>query len=135
MNFFTNSELLTLESIVDRIIPADDYPSGWEAGVGDYIQLQLGRESSGFLSDLQAGLASIEAESQLINHKCFSSLSDQEQDHLLTNIGSGKVAASWSIKPVPFFENLVNLCGEGFYGNPENGGNKDSISWKKTIKR
>ena len=27
----------TLQAIIDRLIPADDYPSGWEAGVGDYL--------------------------------------------------------------------------------------------------
>ena len=29
----------TLQAFVDRIIPADDYPSGWQAGVGDFISI------------------------------------------------------------------------------------------------
>jgi hypothetical protein len=28
----------TLQALVDRIIPPDDYPSAWQAGVGNFLQ-------------------------------------------------------------------------------------------------
>lgn len=35
------SQQRTLRAAVDRIIPADDYPSAWQAGVGDYLAQQF----------------------------------------------------------------------------------------------
>ena len=35
------SQQRTLRAAVDRIIPADDYPSAWQAGVGDYLARQF----------------------------------------------------------------------------------------------
>lgn len=34
---FNESQQRTLPAAVNRIIPADDYPSAWQAGVGDYL--------------------------------------------------------------------------------------------------
>ena len=36
-------QLNTLKAVVDTIIPPDDYPAGWEVGVGDYLLQQTMR--------------------------------------------------------------------------------------------
>jgi hypothetical protein len=39
--FLTDAEAVFLAAACDRLIPADDYPSASEAGVVDFIDLQL----------------------------------------------------------------------------------------------
>ena len=126
MQVLTEQELVTLRAAVNRLIPADEFPSGWESGVGDYIQMQLSGQLSDLMTTYQAGLSGIEAEAQ--GH--FSELSEERQDALLSQIEMGNVTTSWATDPKQFFQLIVNHSGEGFYGNPENGGNRDCISWK-----
>ena len=38
---FSERQAATLRAMVDRLIPPDDFPGGWEAGVGDYLARQL----------------------------------------------------------------------------------------------
>ena len=52
----TEQQLATLRALVDRIIPADDFPSGWQAGVGDYLAGQFKRDLRGQLDRYRAGL-------------------------------------------------------------------------------
>ena len=41
---FSERQAATLRALVDRLIPADDFPGGWEAGVGDYLEGQFERD-------------------------------------------------------------------------------------------
>ena len=31
----------TLRTLLDRIIPPDDYPGAWQSGVGDYLYMPI----------------------------------------------------------------------------------------------
>jgi hypothetical protein len=53
---FTGRQLATLGALVDRIIPPDDFPSGWEAGVGAYLERQLSRDLQPWIETYRAGL-------------------------------------------------------------------------------
>jgi len=44
---FPAAGLATLAAVVDRIVPADDFPAGAEAGVLDYFERQFGRQRRG----------------------------------------------------------------------------------------
>jgi len=37
----TEVQQQTLRAVVNRIIPADDYPGAWEAGIGHYVARQF----------------------------------------------------------------------------------------------
>lgn len=117
---FNNIQWQTLQAAVDRIIPADDYPSGWEAGVGNFFARLLEREPR-FLPVYQAGLDALETEAQTVAGGSFAGLRAEQQDALLARREAGDGAA--------FFRLLVEQTMEGFYADPGNGGNKDGVAW------
>jgi hypothetical protein len=97
---FTLQEIRTLRAAVNEIIPADDYPNGWDAGVGDYLEALMIREPR-FLPIYQEGLRDLASTSasETESHSAFSGL-------------------------------LVEHAMEGFYADPGNGGNKDGVAWR-----
>lgn len=58
------TELLqqTLRAAVDRIIPPDDYPGTWDAGIGDYLARQFEGDLTLQLDIFTAGLDGLEAD-------------------------------------------------------------------------
>jgi len=109
-NYLSETQISVLRAAVNRIIPTDDFPSGWDAGAEDFFAQLLTTEPQ-FLFAYQQGLAFPEAEA-------FVSATPDEQDTLLA-----KFEAS-------FFSLLVSQTMESFYADPGNGGNKDQIAWK-----
>lgn len=119
-----------LRALVDTIIPADDAPSGWEAGVGDYLFRQFERDLRDQLPLYQQGLTALSNEAQAVFGAFFPDLSADQQTELLTKIERGQVITEWAIDPAGFFMMVCHHCAEGFYSNPENGGNRDQSAWK-----
>jgi hypothetical protein len=126
----TEQQLGVLRAACNRIIPADDYPAGWEAGVGDYLLRQFEGDLQPAVESYQQGLAALEAEAQAIHAQSFAALHPSTQDKLLTQVEQDVVATEWSLDPARFFKMLVDHCMEGFYSDPGNGGNRDEIAWK-----
>jgi hypothetical protein len=126
----TEYQMNTLRAAVNRIIPADDYPAGWEGGVGDYLSRQFTTDLQPLLPTYAAGLDSLDAESQIVYNLSFALLTDADQDALLAKVEVGEVRSVWLVDPIVFFRMLVNHCAEGYYSDPGNGGNGDEIAWK-----
>lgn len=126
----TESQTSILQALVNCIIPADDFPNGWDAGVGDYLFRQFESDLKDSVALYQGGLSSLDDESQIVCGKEFDSVSADDQTALLTEIEKGQVKAEWSVDPATFFTMAVEHCMEGYYSNPENSGNRDSISWQ-----
>jgi gluconate 2-dehydrogenase subunit 3-like protein len=120
----------TLRALVDRIIPADDFPSGWQAGVGDYLARQFERDLRPQLDRYRAGLDALDAEAQASAGLRFAELDAADQDALLRRVEAGAVTVAWPIDPVAFFHAAVEHAMEGFYSDPGNGGNRDGVSWR-----
>ena len=118
-----------LEALVNRIIPADDFPGGWEAGVGDYLFRQFERDLKHALPIYALGLDALDSETQAVYSQPFDQLPAQTQDDLLGQIEKGEVATVWAVDPAAFFRMAVEHCAEGYYSDPGNGGNKDGVSW------
>jgi len=127
---FPTKQLDTLRAVIDRIIPADDFPGGWEAGVGDYLLHQFERDLKEVVPLYRAGLDALDVEAHAVYSNDFAALDVPSQDALLSRIEQGDVLTAWSIDPADFFTTLVNHCMEGFYSDPGNGGNRDGIAWK-----
>src|SRR5438105_6206 len=125
----TKQQQQTLRAAVDRIIPPDDYPGTWQSGVGDYLAGQFESDLRPVLNDYCSGLAALEAESVARFQQSFSMLSDQEQDIVLRHVEAGEVLTAWEVAPNIFFNLLVNTTAEGFYSDPEQGGNRNGASW------
>lgn len=124
------AQIVILEALVNRIIPADEYPGGWEAGVGDYLFGQFERDLKHLLPVYALGLDALDAEAQAEAGQPFAQLEPDVQDALLTRVEAGRVRATWGVDPVAFFRMVVDHCAEGYYADPGNGGNHDGISWQ-----
>ena len=127
---FSTSQLATLHSLMDRIIPPDQDVGAWEAGVGDYLTRQLNGDLRAELPTYQAGLEALDVEAQAGAQTSFAALPAAEQDALLHRIEAGKVTHAWSIDPAQFFQMVVQHVAEGYYSDPGNGGNRNGAAWQ-----
>ena len=122
----------TLRAVVDCLIPPDDFPGAFDAGVCDYIERLLRTDLANQAALYRAGIEAIDAEALARFEKPFVNLSSSEQTAILTAIESGAVETLWPIPPVRFFEMLVKTAVEGYYSEPQQGGNRGAISWVMT---
>jgi hypothetical protein len=120
----------TLHALMDRIIPPDDYPGAWEAGVGDYMARLLKLNPNHTLDLYCAGLDALEAEAQASAGASLAALPPEQQDALLKRVEAGQVRHAWTIDPIHFFQTAVQHVSEGFYSDPGNGGNRDAVGWQ-----
>jgi len=107
--------LETFRAVLDRIIPADDYPGALGNGVDAFI---LSLWDVGLVAEPQVisqGLIDLDRQAP----RSFAELSAEEQDRLLL----GRKDEAW-------FRMLCELAAEGFYADPANGANPDAISWR-----
>ena len=101
--------------MLDRLIPADDFPGALGAGVDAYVLDLLRGECAAEAAEIHAWLVRLEDETQ------FTSLGAPEQDSVL---------AACDARDDAVFARLVELAHEGFYADPGNGGNRDAVSWR-----
>ena len=126
----TEQQIPILQALINCIIPTDDFPNGWDAGVGDYLFQQFGGDLKHLVELYQQGLNCLDDEAQLVYVKAFTSLTLDEQTALLTQIEQGQVKSDWTVDPADFFKIVVEHCTEGYYSDPGNGGNRDGIAWQ-----
>ena len=122
----------TLRAVVDCLIPPDDFPGAYEAGVCDYVERLLQTDLAADAEWFSAGLAAIEAEAGARFDRRFTDLDVAEQQATLAAIEAGAVKTSWPMPPLRFFEMLVNTTAEGYYSEPQQGGNRGAVSWLMT---
>jgi hypothetical protein len=127
---FTSEQLAILQAVVNRIIPPDDDPGGWDAGVGDYLMAQFKRDLKPLLPQYRQALDALDEEAQSFVGRSFVRLDADAQDALLRQIERGEVQNRWPVDPAAFFKLLVEHCAEGFYSDPGNGGNRDQVAWR-----
>lgn len=124
---FTPSQAALMESLVDQFIPRDDYPSASDAGVVHFIDQKLaGPFGSFFIARYEAGLKQIDQLSRQRFHHEFALLPADQQSDLLHAIADKAYGADIH----DFFQLALQDTFEGYYGNPEDGGNRDGASWK-----
>ena len=116
-----NSE--TLRAVVVCLIPPDDFPGAYDAGVCDYLEKLLQTDLADEADFFRAGIEAIDAEALARFDKPFAELSQTEQNATLVAIES---------KAPHFFEMLVNTTAEGYYSEPQQGGNRNAVSWVMT---
>ena len=118
-----------LRAAADRIIPADEFPAAWEAGVGDYVARLLDTDLRGEADEWLRCLDALDAEAVAAEGVHFVELSPPRQDELLSRVEAGDVRSAWPRPAAAFFKSLVSLTAEGYYGDPGNGGNRGGVSW------
>jgi hypothetical protein len=126
----TSNHWNTLRSLMNRIIPQDDFPNAWDVGVGNYLSRQFERDLQHQVQNYRLGLETLEAESQAFAGKSFTELDTSAQDMILSRLEAGQVTLSWFVNPTEFFHMVIEHVMEGYYSDPGNGGNRDSIAWQ-----
>ncbi|MEZ4673674.1 MAG: gluconate 2-dehydrogenase subunit 3 family protein [Caldilineaceae bacterium] len=123
-------QLATLRAVVNCLIPADEFPAGWDGGVAGYLTTHWQGDLARFVPLLTSGLAALDAEAQRRYQQPFAELSIATQEVLLHEIDQNVSREGWPVNPQQWLETVTNLAAEGYYSNPENGGNPDARSWQ-----
>ncbi|WEG11136.1 GMC family oxidoreductase [Pullulanibacillus sp. KACC 23026] len=118
-----------LEAFADRIVPKDEWPSASEAGILAYLEHHAKGDEATWEGLIEPGLRALETEANARFERSFFELTIHEQDSLLHDLEAGRVQ-DWPVSPENFFSTLMSWVIEGYYGNPEAGGNRDGKSWK-----
>jgi len=146
--FLSDAEARSLAAMCDMLIPEDDYPSASQAGVIDYIDLQLagpyGRGSDLYLEGPFRPALSTQgyqlpytpanlfrtALSRLIGGPGDPvALDDDGRASLLAAMSEGEIALG-DIAGSTFFSALWNITNEGYFADPMYGGNENYAGWK-----
>ncbi len=132
MKHFTSLQSATLCAVLDRIIPADDYPSATQNGVEAYLERQFEHDLQPLLETYRTGLDALHRECMAHFAQNFADLAPPQQDIVLSRIERSEVSTSWLVEPKQFFRLVTQHCAEGYYSDPGNGGNPQMASWKMT---
>jgi hypothetical protein len=127
---FNERQQKTLRAALDCLIPPDDFPGAWDAGVGDYLDGLLRGDEAQLQPVYRLGLDALEAEAQAQYGTGFAELKAARQETLLKAVEEGEVDALWPIPARQFFALLNRHAAEGFYSDPGNGGNREAVSWQ-----
>jgi gluconate 2-dehydrogenase gamma chain len=119
----------TLIALMDRIIPADDYPAASKAGVLNYIRRIMATDLRSSCEWYRSGLEMLNKEALTLHGCAFTILSSDLQDELIALLEKKQTSCDWPIPSSEFIRLSVNLVSEGYYADPANGGNLNAVSW------
>ena len=119
--FFTTDQAQTVDAICEQLIPADQDPGAKQAGVVNYIDLQLSKRFKKHRRAYQEGIEAVDAASRSKFTKRFVALTSEQQVEILNGVEESSGA---------FFDLIVAHARQGFYGDPRHGGNRNRVSWK-----
>jgi len=91
---FSANQSLTLNGLLDRLIPKDEEPSATEAGVGGFIAELLSNDAKEQAQQVLAGLDALDAEAKAGFQSPFSALQASDQDALLEAF-DGNLSRLW----------------------------------------
>ncbi|MDR0779817.1 MAG: gluconate 2-dehydrogenase subunit 3 family protein [Pseudomonadales bacterium] len=123
---FTVQERATLQALVDRLLPADEFsPAASECGVLDYFDRCLSEWNQGDVPLLRAAVAALQAQA-LERGGEFATLDVDTQDALLVAMEAGQFPAAAGQAG---FNRLLRLTLEGMFSDPYYGGNRHYAGW------
>ncbi len=153
--YFTNTEWAFVNAAVARLIPSDDNgPGAIEAGVPEFIDRQMETPyghgalwymQGPFVTDAapefghqlklvprdiyRVGIAALERWSKANQGKPFAELEPSAQDDILQRLEAGQI----DLQDLPaklLFGQLLQNTHEGFFSDPQHGGNRGLVGWK-----
>jgi len=119
--FFTADEGRTVDAICECIIPADGDAGARQAGVVNYVDIQLTRVFRKHQRTYRQGIATVDDTSRRRFGKSFVDLPAGQQAEVLRDVEKNATA---------FFQLILAHTQQGFYGDPRHGGNRNMASWK-----
>jgi gluconate 2-dehydrogenase gamma chain len=152
--YFTEPEATFIEAAVERLIPTDESgPGARSAGVAFFIDQQLlgafgtaaktyrggpwvaGTPMQGYqlrqtpAEVYRQGIAATEAYCNTTYQSRFNALTAAQQDDVLKGLDGGTIKFD-TVPAKTFFEMLLQNTVEGFFADPQYGGNRDKAGWK-----
>ncbi|MGR3502552.1 gluconate 2-dehydrogenase subunit 3 family protein [Pseudaestuariivita sp.] len=142
--FLSNNEARYLASLCDTLIPRDDYPSASEAGVVDFIDLQMssgyGKGEGLFLEGpfdegtpeqgYQLPLTPAEFLRQGLEQAMQGAPADAEGFEAHATALSKDEVPFGDLSSKQFFDEVWKLTNQGYFADPIYGGNTDYAGWK-----
>jgi gluconate 2-dehydrogenase gamma chain len=127
-----SEEALLVEAISEQVIPSDQNSGGKEAGVVNFIDLQLAGPHKRFRKIYKEGLARVNETSILLYQKPFIDLPFDRQTDLLAKLETDAGPRSiWQDQSSSeFFRLISDHCLQGYYGSPRHGGNQNLAGWR-----
>jgi choline dehydrogenase-like flavoprotein len=101
-----------LRAVIDRIVPADDFPSATEFGADAFILDILETDARALRELIVYGLRDLDRQG-------FLNRSHAEQDAILASLAMER-----------WFVALNELTQQGVYADPDNGGNRGTAAWR-----
>jgi gluconate 2-dehydrogenase gamma chain len=153
-SYFTADEAITVEALVDRLIPPDpETPGGKEAGCAVFIDRQLagpyGHQAGLYTSGpfrhgtreqgpqspasparhYREALAALHRRcGELHGGKRFSELADSDKDAVIAGLEHGNIDLGG--ERGAFFKQLLKDTQQGFFADPIYGGNREMAGWR-----
>jgi gluconate 2-dehydrogenase gamma chain len=131
--FFTSEQAVTLEAMLERLLPANvppGTPGARDTRVLRYLDRQLGTPRFPQYRDLfRDGLLALDDIARAKSGVRFHELPAGEQDAILRRIQRGDTQGRVSAS-VRFFQVALTLSLEGHWGDPRYGGNHDRLAWR-----
>jgi gluconate 2-dehydrogenase gamma chain len=124
---FTVEQAVTVEAICEQIVPSDDYPGAKAAGVLYFIDDALADPLARFRPRYDDGLELVNRVSETRFGDLFSRISSGQQITLLGALESGEAAGTAGQE---LFSMIRRHTMQGYYGDPQLGGNHGGVSWK-----
>lgn len=118
---FTAAEGRTMEALCEQIIPSDQTPGAAQAGVVNFIDLQLTGPYRKHRNAYRRGLAALDQAARQAAGQPFAAFDPARQTGFLTNLQGDNRR---------FFGMVVTHTMQGYYGDPRHGGNLDAVSWR-----
>lgn len=130
--YFTFDEGLLMDEIAEQIIPTDEFPGGKDAGVTNFIDQQLISNYKRFQPMYREGLSKLDKSSKIMFARPFFNIHVAAQTKVLKAMELGLVPGGiWKGRQSQqFFKMLRNHCMQGYYGDPQHGGNKNYVSYQ-----
>ena len=106
-----DTESTTLDAVLAVVLPSTSGPGATEAGAGDYVRSRLAGPDRQWLDKLRPWLRAAAGR----EHEAVAGWADAPVDD-----PAGEV-----------FQQLRNWAWEGFLCDPERGGNRDQVGWRR----
>lgn len=119
-----------MRAVLDRLIPADDYPSATQAGIFEYLVRHAKGDLAPGWPAVLAGLDEIEAEARAGFGEPFALLTPAQQDGLLGRAQAGGIGMLSGAGPSGWSATLATWVAEAYYADPGNGANPGGMSWQ-----
>jgi Gluconate 2-dehydrogenase subunit 3 len=114
--FFTPLEYATIERLTDIVIPTDDTPGAREAGVSEFIDLMVSRDSK-LQPDFRAGLAWLNSHSRKTMGRPFLELPTAHQSAMLESLAYKNKFRPGEEPGRQFFARIREYTVMGFYSS------------------